>query len=123
MANVSAEVDDFIARQAPEMRGTLEELRSVIRSVATGADELISYQVPSFKYHYMLVGFGVNKNYCSLYTMSPGIVKSLERELADVKVSGATLHFPPGEKLPVSLIKKIVKLRMKENEARALAKK
>ena len=123
MANRSVEVDEFIARQEPAFRGTLEEIRSVIRSVAPDAEELISYQVPSFKYHYMLVGFGVNSKYCSLFTMSPGLVKDLEPELKDVKVSGATLHFPPGKKLPVALIKKIVKLRMKQNEAKALAKK
>jgi uncharacterized protein YdhG (YjbR/CyaY superfamily) len=71
----------------------------------------------------MLVGFGVNKKYCSLYTMSPSLVKAMKDDLKDVKVSGATVHFDPNEKLPVALIKKIVKARMKENEALAALKK
>ncbi|RPE08045.1 DUF1801 domain-containing protein [Chitinophaga lutea] len=123
MANRSPEVDDFIARQAPAFRSTLEEMRTIIRSAAPDAEELISYQVPSFKHHYMLVGFGANSKYCSLFTMSPALVRELEPSLKDVKISGATLHFPPGKKLPAALIKKIVKLRMKQNEAKALAKK
>lgn len=118
-------VDDFIAGQPEEYRATLEELRGVIRDAAPGAEELISYQVPSFKYHYMLVGFGVNKKYCSLYTMSPPLVKELKEEIgkAGATASGATVHFVPGKKLPAALIRKIVKLRMRQNEARIMVKK
>ena len=97
-------------------------MREITRTAAPKAIEAISYQVPVFKHIYMLVGLGMNKSYCSLYVMSPGLVKSLKNELKDIKVSGATLHFRPGEALPVALIKKIVRARIKENEARAASR-
>lgn len=115
-------VEEYIAGQPETFRTTLEQLRSIIRSVVPKAEEMISYQVPSFKHIYMLVGIGASKDYCSLYTMSPGLVKSLKDELTKVKVSGATLHFPPGKPLPAALVKKIVKARVKENEETALAR-
>ncbi len=116
-------IGDYIAMQPEIFRDTLEELRAIIKSVVPKAEELISYQVPSFKHHYMLVGIGVNKKYCSLYTMSSTLTKELKDELKGVTVSGMTLHFLPGAKLPTALVKKIVKARAKENETKALTKK
>lgn len=109
-------IDEYIAAVPVEYKAGLEELRSIIKSLVPQAEESISYQVPCFKYIYMLVGIGVNKNFCSLYTMSPALVKALKDDLKGVKVSGATIHFLPGQKLPVALIKKIVKARVKANE-------
>lgn len=111
-------IDDYIARQPEEFRPTLEKLRTIIRSLVPQAEESISYQVACFKYRYMLVGIGANKNYCSLYTMSPSLASALKKEFKEVKISGATIHLPPSEPLPVALIKKIVKTRVKENEAK-----
>lgn len=115
--------DDYIGSQPPEYAATLKKLREIIRSAAPKATEMISYQVPVYKQIYMLVGLGANKDYCSFYVMSPTLVKSLKSELKNVKVSGSTLHFPPGETLPAVLLKKIVKARIKENEERRAAKK
>jgi len=116
-------IDKYIAMQPEAFQPTLHELRSIIRSLVPGATEYISYQVPCFKHHYMLVGIGVNKNFSSLYTMSPPLVKKLKDDLKGIKLSGATIHFPPGQPLPVALIEKIVKARMQENEIKAMSKK
>lgn len=116
-------IDEYIAMQPEAFQPTLHELRSIIKSVAPQATELISYQVPSFKWHYMLVGFGVNKKFCSLYPMSSTLTKKMADELKGIKISGTTLHFPPGEPLPADLIKKIVLTRMQENELKAIKKK
>jgi uncharacterized protein YdhG (YjbR/CyaY superfamily) len=71
----------------------------------------------------MLVGFGVTNKYCSLYTMSSGLTKKLKEELKELRVSGTTLHFLPGESLPIEMIKRIVAIRMRENEVKAMSKK
>jgi uncharacterized protein YdhG (YjbR/CyaY superfamily) len=113
-------IDEYIQEQAEPFRGKLEELRAVIKSVAPDATEYVSYKVPCFKQQYWLVGMGVTKKYCSLYIMGTAVAKKLKEE--GVKVDGATIHFPPDEPLPVALIKRIVRERMKENEARAMAK-
>lgn len=118
-----ATTNDYIALQPVQFRTTLERLRAIIKSVVPEADEVISYQVPCFRYFYLLVGFGVNKKYCSFYVMNPALLKEMKKELKDVMVSGSTIHFEPGTSLPVTLIKKIVKARMKENKERANAKK
>jgi uncharacterized protein YdhG (YjbR/CyaY superfamily) len=114
--------DDFIAAQSPEFRPHLEQLRALIHATAPEAIESISYQVLCFKYHYMLVGIGTNQKYSSLYVMSPGLVKRMKEDLKNVRVSGATLHFGSGEKLPLRLLKKVIGERIKENEYRRQAK-
>ncbi|HEX5168398.1 MAG TPA: DUF1801 domain-containing protein [Cyclobacteriaceae bacterium] len=118
-AKPARSVDEYIAMQDDGYRAMLKKMRSTIMAVVPKAEESISYMIPAFKYIYMLVGIGVNKKYCSFYTMSPSLVKAMKDDLKDVKVSGATLHFDPGEKLPVTLIKKIVKARVIENQERA----
>ena len=85
-ARVPETVDEYINDQSAEASATLKKLREIIRTAAPKAIEAISYQVPVFKHIYMLVGLGMNKSYCSLYVMSPGLVKSLKNELKDIKV-------------------------------------
>ena len=115
--------DEYVAMQPEAFRDMLIQLRSIILSLAPDAVESISYQVPCFKYHYMLLGLGVTRQYCSLYTMSPSLVKRMKTQLKGVRVSGTTLQFPVGAALPVSLIKTIVRARVKVNEQKARAKK
>ena len=116
-------IDEDIAMQPGAFQPMLQELRAIIKSIAPQAEELISYQVPSFKWHYMLVGFGVNKKFCSLYPMSTSINQKMADELNGIKISGTTLHFVPGQPLPTELIKKIVLTRVQENETKAALKK
>ncbi|MGN8068438.1 iron chaperone [Mucilaginibacter sp. SG564] len=117
------DADEYIAQQPAAFRAILEKLRLIIKDTVPQAIEMISYQLPCYKYHYMLVGIGVNKKYCSFYTMNPSLVKSMKDELKDIRVSGSTLHFAPGEALPVELIRKIISERMMQNEILALSKK
>jgi uncharacterized protein YdhG (YjbR/CyaY superfamily) len=113
-------VQEYIAKQPQPFRDKLEELRGVILSVAPDATESVSYKVPCFRYLYWLVGIGVTKKCCSLYIMSTALTKKLKDE--GVEMAGSTIHFPPDKPLPAALIKRIVKDRMRENEARAMAK-
>lgn len=104
-----ATIDEYISLQPEEFRPMLAQLRSIVRSVIPEVGESISYQVPCFKYIYMLVGIGVSKKYCSFYTMSPSLIKASKEDLKGIKVSGTTIHFAPHEPLPVALIEKIVR--------------
>jgi uncharacterized protein YdhG (YjbR/CyaY superfamily) len=120
---MSNEVDAFIAKQSPLLRPKLEELRQLIKSLVPDAEELISYQVPCFKYHYMLVGFGTTKNSVSLYLMSRALAIKMKDELESLDGTVTTLHFAPDKPLPKTLIKKIVLARMHENEERKSRRK
>lgn len=114
--------EDYLAKHDEKFKAGLTELRHIILDIMPGAEESFSYQAHCFKHVYMLVGIGVTKDFCSLYTMSPPLVKSMKDELKGYKVSGATIHFKPGEPLPAAIITKIVLARAKENELLALSR-
>ncbi|MEO6633218.1 MAG: DUF1801 domain-containing protein [Mucilaginibacter sp.] len=112
----------YLGKQDEQFKTCLTELRRIILDIMPAAEESFSYQAHCFKHIYMLVGIGVTKDFCSLYTMSPPLVKSMKDELKGYKTSGATIHFKPGEPLPVATIAKIVLARAKENELLALSR-
>jgi uncharacterized protein YdhG (YjbR/CyaY superfamily) len=114
---------DYVAAQEPKFRKGLTNLHKLIKSVMPDAGESFSYGVHCFKHIYMLVGIGANKDFVSLYSMSPGLIKKMKEELKGYKVSGATIHFNPDEPLPKELITTIVMRRKKENEDTSIARK
>jgi uncharacterized protein YdhG (YjbR/CyaY superfamily) len=116
-------VNDYIASQELHLRPMLQQIRGVIRSTVPKAEEVISYQVPCYKLNGMLAGFGVHKKGCSFYSMIPKLPASLSKDLQKVKYTASTLHFDPNEKLPVALIKKIIRIKQKANAERAALKK
>jgi uncharacterized protein YdhG (YjbR/CyaY superfamily) len=116
-------VDEYIAQQSPEFRPQLEKLRAIIKSAAPQATEMISYGVPCFHYHYMMSAIGVTKKYCSLYAMSPPLLKKLKADISGLRISGSTLHFEPDEELPEELIREVIAFRIAQNEEKAMAKK
>lgn len=119
---LASDVDGYLAALPEETRGTLEKLRAAIKAAAPEADEVISYQIPAYKYHGPLVFFAAFKNHCSLYVVSKSILQTFSDELAPYKTSGTTIHFTAKNPLPATLVKKIVKTRIEENESRARQK-
>ncbi len=116
-------VDEYISRYPPEVRKALTDLRKVIREAAPEAEERISYQMPAYKYHGWLVYFAGFKDHCSLFVASLAMMKTLKKDLEPYDASGATIHFTAERPLPAILVKKIVRMRMKENEERSKRKK
>lgn len=118
-AGVPKNVDDYLARVPDEPRATLEKLRKTIKSTAPKAIEVISYGVPTFKLDgRMLVSYAAFKNHCSFF---PGAapIKAHETDLKSYETSKGTIRFLCGKPLPAALVKKLVKARIEENEARA----
>ena len=115
-------VDKYIAMQAAELRPMLEQIRRIIKSAIPQAEEVISYHIPSYKYHGMLVGFGTHKNGCSFYAMDAKILNSFSEDLKNYTYAVSTIHFDSDKKLPVALINKIIGHRIIENENRAKKK-
>jgi len=111
-------VDEYLAAVSDEVRPVLEKLRKTIRSAAPKAEEVISYQIPMFKYHGPLVFFAAFRNHCSFYVVSKPIMDVFTSELKPWDTSGTTIHFSAKNPLPASLVKKIVKARIEENESR-----
>jgi uncharacterized protein YdhG (YjbR/CyaY superfamily) len=115
-------VDEYLAGVPKEARATLEKLRQTIRAAAPMASEVISYQMPMYKHHGMVVGFAAFKNHCSLF---PGaaVMDAHKEELSRYDTSKGTIRFPAGKPLHVALVRKLVKARIKENEARAMKRR
>lgn len=108
-------IDSYIAVQPTNVKTFLENLRQTIKSVAPDAEEVISYNMPAFKYHGMLVGFAGAKNHCGFYPWNSRTVEEFKDDLKDFSTSKGTIRFSWEKPLPVALVKKIVKARMKEN--------
>jgi uncharacterized protein YdhG (YjbR/CyaY superfamily) len=104
-----------------EARSALSWMRSVIKDELPGAVETISYGMPMFKFHGMVVGFAAFKNHCSLF---PGhTVADFADELKDYKTSKGTIQFSPEKPISEALIRAIVRRRADENLALAIKKK
>jgi uncharacterized protein YdhG (YjbR/CyaY superfamily) len=116
-------IDDYLLQIPENQRIALEELRQIIRETAPKSEEVISYGMPAFKYHGMLVYFAAFKNHCSLFAANAMLIKDMYPELKAFKTSKGTIQFTPEKPLPVALIQKIVLTRMKQNEEKAMAKK
>jgi uncharacterized protein YdhG (YjbR/CyaY superfamily) len=114
-------VDEYLDKLPEDVRTVLTKLRATIKSTAPKADEVISYGMPGYKYKGMLVYFAAFKNHCSFFPGSSQIVQLYE-ELKSFKTAKGTIQFTSDKPLPATLVKKIVKARMQENEARHLAK-
>ena len=114
-------VDEYLQALPDDKRVLLEKIRKVIKAAAPQAEEFISYQMPAYKYKGVLVYFGAFTNHCSLFA-GKQVVKDFSTELKSFETSGATIHFTPDHPLPASLVQKIVKKRLQENELKKSAK-
>jgi len=107
-------VDDYFSALSIESQHLLGKLREAIRQAAPKAEEIISYNMPAFKYHGILVYYAVQKNHIGFYpTASP--IKAFMDELKEYKVSKGAIQFPIDRPIPKKLVKKIVKFRVYEN--------
>ena len=116
------DVDEYLAGVPKEARVTLEKLRKTIKAAAPMASEVISYQMPMYKHHGMVVGFAAFKDHCSIFPGS-AVMDAYKEELKGYDTSKGTIRFPANKPLPAALVKKLVKARIAENEARANRKK
>jgi len=113
---VARTVDEYLERVPEPARTTLNKVRTVIRSVVPPeTTEGISYGIPTFKYKGMLASFGAFSDHCSLF---PGAGPTIEfkNELKNFQTSKGTIRFAPSKPLPATLLRKLVKARIAENE-------
>ncbi len=105
-------IDEFIAAYPPEVQECLEKIRATIRKAAPKATECINYGIACYKLDGKnLIFFSGYKNHTAIYPRP----KTMQKELADFKGGKGTIQFPNTEKLPLTLIAKVVKVRVKEN--------
>jgi len=108
------EVDEYLERLPKDRQAALVRLRKIIRKTIPDCTERISYQMPIFRYNKDIVGFASQKNHCSLYTMSPDLIKNMKNDLIGLKVKGTTIHFGVDDPIPEEIVVKILKYRLSE---------
>ncbi len=112
----STTVDAYIASAPGALRGKLQQLRSAIRDAAPDAAERMSYGMPYYHYKGRLVYWGLSKNHIGVYIPTPTLEEH-EAEVREYKAGKATLRFPLEKRLPLPLVKRLVRARASMNEA------
>ena len=110
-------IDEYINTFPEDVRAILEKIREAIRKAAPGAEEAISYQMPTFKLNGNLVHFAAYKNHIGFYPVPSGI-EAFKGELLPYIAGRGTLRFSLDKPIPYDLIEKVVTFRVKENLAK-----
>jgi uncharacterized protein YdhG (YjbR/CyaY superfamily) len=116
MDSKAQNVTDYIAVAPQQVQPMLNQIRAAIQQVAPNATEYISYGMPVFKYEKPFIGFAAMKNHIGFYPMSGSFVAAHKKELAGYTTSKGAIQLPLDKPLPLTLIKKVVKLRIKETK-------
>ena len=111
-------VDEYIASCPKEARGNLAKVRAAIRASAPGATErtdyfqMPGYSYPGYDYDGMFVWFSFRKTYIRLHVRPP-VIQEHSKELAGYLTTKAIVSFPMDTRIPVTLVKKLVKASLK----------
>lgn len=110
-------IDEYHKAFPKEIQAKMQSIREVVLKAAPKAEEVISYQIPCFKYKGYLIYYSAYAKHISLsYPYSQAFLKAFEKELKGKKVSKSAIQFPHDEELPLGVIKKMIEFRKKENE-------
>lgn len=115
MATAIKDVDSYLSALPQYFRDALENLRKTIKEVAPDAEEVISYQMPAYKFHGMLVGFAAFKNHCGFYLWNSETINRFKDDLKDFSISKGTIRFSPEKPIPDQLLRQLIKARIQEN--------
>lgn len=117
--STAEDIDAYLAKVPEPGRTTLGKLRATIRAaVPSEATEGLSYGMPAFHHKGALVAYGAFKNHCSFFPMQASLTDEMHAELKGYRTSKGTLQFPLDKPLPATLVEKMVKRRVAENEQR-----
>jgi uncharacterized protein YdhG (YjbR/CyaY superfamily) len=110
----SPAVDEYIARCAPAARRPLKRIRAIVRAVAPNAEEIISYGIPAFRQHGILIYFAAFKSHIGLYPPIKGN-RALEKAASEYTGPKGNLKFRLEEPIPCTLVDRIVRWRVRRS--------
>lgn len=105
---------DYADRFPKDVRQLLQMMRLTIKRAAPQAKETISYGIPAFTLDGMLVWFAAFQNHIGLYPRASAIA-AFKKELSPYKKAKGSVQFPLDQPLPLALVRRMVKFRVKEN--------
>jgi uncharacterized protein YdhG (YjbR/CyaY superfamily) len=108
-------VDDYIESQPEASRPALTQVRNAIRNALPSAEEVISYNIPTYKLDgAMVIYFAGWKQHYSLYPAGARLLAAFQKDLAPYEINKSTIRFPLSAPVPAQLIQRIVKFRVTE---------
>ena len=107
-------IEEYISKYPEDIQKILQQIRTAIKKAAPKSVEVISYGMPAFKMNKVLVYFAVGKNHIGFYP-TPNPIKIFSKELEGYKTSKGAIQFPLNKKIPLPLVSKITKFRVKED--------
>lgn len=114
-------IDDYIAQFPPQVQDRLAALRRVILAAAPGAQERIAYRMPTLVLHGNLVHFAAYVNHIGFYP-TPSAIEEFRAELAHYRWAKGSVQFPLDEPMPLELVDRMVRFRVRENIENAARK-
>jgi len=108
-------IEEYITASVPQIQGRLKQMHEAIKSAAPGSKEELKWSMPSYSYKRILVTFAAFKNHIGFYP-TPSAVAAFAKELSKYKTAKGSIQFPHDQPLPLPLIKKITKFRVKESK-------
>lgn len=115
-------IDEYMETFPQDVKTRLQMIRQAIREIAPEAEETIKYRMPTFTLHGNLVHFAAFKHHIGFYP-TPSGTETFKKELSAYKTAKGSIQFPLDQPLPMPLIRRIVKFRVKENRERSQKKK
>jgi uncharacterized protein YdhG (YjbR/CyaY superfamily) len=112
-ANQARTIDEYIADFPEDIQKLLEKVREAIKKTVPEAGETIKYGIPTFTLKGNLVHFAAYKNHIGFYP-APREAEEFKKELSAYEGGKGTVQFPLDKPLPLALIKKMVKFRVKK---------
>lgn len=108
-------IEQYIYSASPEVREKLWQLHEAIQTAAPGATETLKWSMPAYSYQKILVSFAVCNKHIGFYPMESAL-KTFSKDLAKYQTTAGSIQFPLDKPLPLALIKKIVRFRVKESK-------
>lgn len=116
------EIDGYISQFSPDVQAILRKIRAIARKAAPEADEIISYRMPALRMNGILLYFAAFKKHIGMFPPVSGD-EAIEAAIAPYAGPKGNLQFPFDQPIPYRLIERIVKLRVKQDAAKAGAKR
>lgn len=115
--------EDYINSFPENIQFLLEVIRETIKESAPEAEEVISYNIPAFKFHGMLIFYSAYKNHITISIPPSKVYEAFKEALSVYKVSKSAIQLPLDKQLPLKLIQEMTRFRLKENLELAEEKK
>lgn len=114
--NTPRNMDDYVGRFPQHVQQRLTKMRATIRKAAPKAQETISYGMPAFRLDGILVWFAAHQRHIGFYPRASGIT-AFKSELSEYKVAKGSVQFPLDKPLPLALVRRMVRFRVKEERS------